>query len=98
MKIEVDGRLRIEEIAGAAGISPSSLHAHFKAITRMTPLDYQKQLRLQEARRLMLVAGASAGSARLRGRLRQPIAVQPRGSSPVRRAPAAGYRATAGRP
>lgn len=56
-------RLRIDEIASAAGMSPSSLHAHFKAITRMTPLDYQKQLRLQEARRLMLVAGASAGSA-----------------------------------
>jgi AraC-like DNA-binding protein len=56
-------RLRIDDIASAAGMSPSSLHTHFKAITRMTPLDYQKQLRLQEARRLMLVAGASAGSA-----------------------------------
>ncbi|PZU11585.1 AraC family transcriptional regulator [Sphingomonas sp.] len=56
-------QLRIDDIASAAGMSPSSLHAHFKAITRMTPLDYQKQLRLQEARRLMLVAGASAGSA-----------------------------------
>ncbi|QJU59855.1 AraC family transcriptional regulator [Sphingomonas sp. AP4-R1] len=56
-------QLRIDDIASAAGMSPSSLHAHFKAITRMSPLDYQKQLRLQEARRLMLVAGASAGSA-----------------------------------
>lgn len=56
-------RLRIDDVASAAGMSPSSLHAHFKAITHMTPLDYQKQLRLQEARRLMLVAGASAGSA-----------------------------------
>jgi AraC-like DNA-binding protein len=44
-------------------MSPSSLHAHFKAITRMTPLEYQKQLRLQEARRIMLVDGASAGTA-----------------------------------
>lgn len=58
-----DRQLRIGEIAAAAGMSPSSLHAHFKAITRMTPLDYQKQLRLQEARRLMLVEGANAGSA-----------------------------------
>ncbi|PNU03325.1 AraC family transcriptional regulator [Novosphingobium guangzhouense] len=58
-----DSHLRIEEIARAAGMSPSSLHAHFKAVTHMTPLDYQKQLRLQEARRLMLVAGANAGSA-----------------------------------
>ncbi len=44
-------------------MSPSSLHAHFKAITRMTPLEYQKQLRLQEARRLMLVRGATASTA-----------------------------------
>ncbi len=58
-----DRKLTIGEIASAAGMSASSLHAHFKAITRMTPIDYQKQLRLQEARRLMLVEGADAGSA-----------------------------------
>ncbi|WP_116092444.1 AraC family transcriptional regulator [Sphingomonas crusticola] len=56
-------QLRIREIAAAAGMSDSSLHAHFKAVTRMTPLEYQKQLRLQEARRLMLTEGASAGTA-----------------------------------
>ncbi|MGQ4274782.1 AraC family transcriptional regulator [Terrihabitans sp. B22-R8] len=56
-------QLRIEEIAASAGMSSSSLHAHFKAITRMTPLEYQKQLRLQEARRLMLADGTSAGAA-----------------------------------
>lgn len=56
-------QLRIDEIAASAGMSPSSLHQHFKAITRMTPLEYQKQLRLQEARRLMLAGGVSAGSA-----------------------------------
>ncbi len=58
-----DRQLRIREIAEAAGMSESSLHAHFKAMTRMTPLEYQKQLRLQEARRLMLAEGANAGSA-----------------------------------
>jgi AraC-like DNA-binding protein len=58
-----DEQLRVEEIAAAAGMSASSLHAHFRAITRMTPLDYQKQLRLQEARRLMLAEGANAGTA-----------------------------------
>lgn len=58
-----DGQIRIEEVAAEAGMSPSSLHAHFKAITRMTPLEYQKQLRLQEARRLMLADGATAGTA-----------------------------------
>jgi AraC-like DNA-binding protein len=56
-------QLRIDEIAAASGMSASSLHAHFKAVTRMTPLEYQKQLRLQEARRIMLVDGASAGTA-----------------------------------
>jgi AraC-like DNA-binding protein len=56
-------QLRIDEIAAAAGMSASSLHAHFKAVTRMTPLEYQKQLRLQEARRLMLAGGANAGTA-----------------------------------
>lgn len=58
-----DKQLRIRDIADAAGMSESSLHAHFKAMTRMTPIEYQKQLRLQEARRLMLAEGASAGSA-----------------------------------
>jgi AraC-like DNA-binding protein len=56
-------QLRVREIAAAAGMSESSLHEHFKAVTRMTPLEYQKQLRLQEARRLMLTEGASAGAA-----------------------------------
>jgi AraC-like DNA-binding protein len=58
-----DAPIRIDEVAAEAGMSPSSLHAYFKAITRMTPLEYQKQLRLQEARRLMLVGGATAGTA-----------------------------------
>ena len=44
-------------------MSESSLYEHFKAITRMTPLEYQKRLRLQEARRLMLAEGTGAGSA-----------------------------------
>lgn len=56
-------QLRIREVAAAAGMSESSLYQHFKAVTRMTPLEYQKQLRLQEARRLMLAEGTSAGAA-----------------------------------
>jgi len=46
--------LRVEVLAQEAGMSVSSLHHHFKAITAMSPLQFQKQLRLQEARRLML--------------------------------------------
>jgi AraC-like DNA-binding protein len=62
IRTRFDRPLRIDDIA-AAGMSPSSLHEHFKSVTRMTPLEYQKQLRLQEARRLMLAEGSSAGSA-----------------------------------
>ena len=58
-----DAPIRIDDIAAEAGMSPSSLHAHFKAITHLTPLEYQKQLRLQEARRLMLVGNATASAA-----------------------------------
>jgi len=46
--------LRIDELAKAASMSASSLHAHFKEVTAMSPLQYQKQVRLQEARRLLL--------------------------------------------
>ena len=45
---------RIETIARFANVSPSALHHNFKAVTAMSPLQYQKRLRLQEARRLML--------------------------------------------
>lgn len=55
--------LRIERLAEAAAMSPSSLHEHFKAMTSLSPLQFQKQLRLIEARRLMLSAGASASDA-----------------------------------
>jgi len=58
-----DAPIRIDDVAAEAGMSASSLHAHFKAITRMTPLEYQKQLRLQEARHLMLTEGATASTA-----------------------------------
>jgi len=56
-------QLRIDDIAASASMSASSLHTHFKSITHMTPLKYQKQFRLQEARRLMLAEGINAGTA-----------------------------------
>ena len=55
--------LRIAELAARVGMSVSSLHHHFKAITAMTPMQYQKQLRLHEARRLMLVERLDVGTA-----------------------------------
>ncbi len=55
--------LRIETLAEQVGMSGSSLHHHFKAVTNMTPMQYQKQLRLNEARRLMLAEGLDVGAA-----------------------------------
>jgi AraC-like DNA-binding protein len=55
--------LRIEELALTANMSSSSLHHHFKQVTRLSPLQYQKQLRLQEARRLLLSEVADAANA-----------------------------------
>lgn len=55
--------LRIEVLADHVGMSESSLHHHFKAVTNMTPMQYQKQLRLYEARRLMLVENMDVGTA-----------------------------------
>ena len=55
--------LRIEDLARSVHMSESSLHHHFKAVTAMSPLQYQKHLRLQEARRLMLTEMQDAASA-----------------------------------
>jgi AraC-like DNA-binding protein len=55
--------LRIDALAQAVHMSASSLHHHFKSATAMSPLQFQKQLRLHEARRLMLVDGLEAGTA-----------------------------------
>lgn len=56
-------QFRLEELAERAGMSVSSLHHHFKAVTAMTPVQYQKQLRLHEARRLMLLERLDVGTA-----------------------------------
>jgi len=55
--------VRIEDLAEVAHMSLSSFHQHFKAVTTMSPLHYQKVLRLQEARRLMLATMLDAGEA-----------------------------------
>ncbi len=55
--------LNLRALATDVDMSRSSLHAHFKAATNLSPLQFQKQLRLQEARRLLLVSGMDASSA-----------------------------------
>jgi AraC-like DNA-binding protein len=53
----------VERLAAEAGMSASSFHQHFKAVTSLSPLQFQKQLRLVEARRLMQSQDASASRA-----------------------------------
>lgn len=55
--------LPMERLAAVAGMSPSSFYQHFRAVTSLSPLQFQKQLRLIEARRLMLADGMTASHA-----------------------------------
>jgi AraC-like DNA-binding protein len=66
LRQEFDKPLRIEEVAKEVEMSVSGFHAHFKATTAMSPLQFQKQLRLQEARRLMLNEHLDAAEAGFR--------------------------------
>ena len=59
---DFDQPLRIDSIAGELGMSASGFHHRFKAVTAMSPLQFQKRLRLQEARRLMLGEGLNAAN------------------------------------
>jgi AraC-like DNA-binding protein len=55
--------LRVEELASIASMGVSTLHHHFRSLTDMSPLQYQKQLRLHVARERMLIAGLDAATA-----------------------------------
>jgi AraC-like DNA-binding protein len=66
LRQDFDQPLPIEQLARELGMSVSGLHHHFKAVTAMTPLQFQKRLRLQEARRLMLSEDLDAASAAYR--------------------------------
>lgn len=61
-----DQPLQIENMARSLGMSLSGFHHHFKSVTAMSPLQFQKQIRLQEARRLMLGEDLDAASAGFR--------------------------------
>ncbi|PAP99987.1 AraC family transcriptional regulator [Mesorhizobium mediterraneum] len=63
LRAEFARSLPVERLAAVAGMSMSSFHQHFRAVTSLSPLQFQKQLRLIEARRLMLSEGKTASSA-----------------------------------
>jgi len=54
--------LKVTDLAQMANMSPSAFHLHFRQVTNMSPLQYQKQIRLQEARRLLSVDAVDAAS------------------------------------
>lgn len=66
LRQDFDQPLRVEQLARELGMSVSGFHHHFKAVTALSPLQFQKRLRLQEARRLMLGEGLDAASAAYR--------------------------------
>jgi AraC-like DNA-binding protein len=89
-----DKPLQIEDVARELGMSVSGFHAHFKSVTALAPLQFQKHLRLQEARRLMLDENLDAGY-RV-GYDHQSHFLQPRVQAALRRAAHAGRGTPAG--
>ena len=63
LRKNLDQPLRVEAVAKELGMSVSSFHSHFKAVTGLSPLQFQKRLRLQEARHLMLYEAFDAAGA-----------------------------------
>ncbi|GAB5518824.1 MAG: AraC family transcriptional regulator [Rhodothermales bacterium] len=63
LRDDFDQTIRMEQLAGELGMSLSSFHHQFKAITGMSPISFQKQVRLQEARRLLLAEDLDAATA-----------------------------------
>ena len=63
LRSHYDESFRIDRLADIAGMSRSTFHAHFKAVTSMSPLEFRSQLRLQEARRLMVAEDLDAAGA-----------------------------------
>jgi len=63
VKARFDEPLRVDDLAAAAHMSASSLHHHFRLLTTLSPLQYQKHLRLHHARQLLMTGGVDAATA-----------------------------------
>ncbi|MDR3514814.1 MAG: AraC family transcriptional regulator [Azospirillaceae bacterium] len=63
LRANFDRLVRIEELIAIAGMSAATFHRHFRAATAMSPLQYQKALRLQEARRRLIADADVSGAA-----------------------------------
>jgi AraC-like DNA-binding protein len=76
--------LSVEELAEAAGMSPSAFHQNFKAVTSTSPVQYVKTIRLHKARLLMVHEGLRARRPAASD-IRERVAIQPRVQADVRR-------------
>jgi AraC-like DNA-binding protein len=63
LKENYDKAFKVDDLAAYTGMSTSSLHYHFRSLTAMSPLQFQKRLRLNEARQLMLMEQKDATTA-----------------------------------
>ena len=63
IRADVAAPLRVEQLAAVAGMSASTFHHHFRSVTSLSPVQFQKQLRLIEARRVMLAEGVPPSNA-----------------------------------
>lgn len=63
LKRNIATAIQIEELAEKVHMAPSTFHRHFKEVTTLSPLQYQKRLRLHEAKRLMIMEDLDASSA-----------------------------------
>ena len=82
-----DKPFRVEDLARSCGMSTSAFHRNFHAVTALSPIQFQKQIRLQKSRLLLLTGADDVATRRIPRRLRQRIAVQPRVPTAVRAAP-----------
>ena len=92
IKTQLAAPIRVEELASMANMSPSSFHQHFKAVTAMSPVQYQKRLRLTEARQILLAEKCGCGERGVSRGVSERVAVQQGIRADVRRAADQGCR------
>ena len=79
-----DKPFRVEDLARSCGMSTSAFHRNFHAVTALSPIQFQKQIRLQQSRLLLLTGADDVATVGIPRGLRQRVAVQPRVPAAVR--------------
>ena len=77
---------RVDDLARSCGMSTSAFHRTFRSVTALSPIQFQKQIRLHKSRLLLMTGVDDVADGRLPGRVRQHLPVQPRIQTPIRTA------------